>query len=713
MKKIALTLIAVVLGIAGCTEEQEKGAGPSQKKVKLLGTTEAITDIRTRTQVGGMAQDGSLYMLWSAGDKVGVFSDVADVNVVFTSTNTQPVGTTAFEGILGGLPCYAYYPYAENSMDKTAIPVNIPTEQSYKDERSVSLYDIKASNSIVPQADGSYKLNLRQMASLVRFEINLSGVEGLILAEGETLKRLELGTETGDPLTGGYTMNLTNLDAGLTGGGTGVTAKALNLQFVNMPVLGDLAEPLIAYAIVVPGRQLNKEWECVIETSEHRIIFTTIVKCDLEAGKFHTIPLNALVLANAYYYDEAGTWMSGPKIEDVKEPGPDPAGSETANCYVVEAAGNYSFDATIIGNGTKGIIPNVGFHTTTASISPQSAKLLWQDIDGFITNVSLSAEGRVNYTAGKDTGNAMIAVYSGKDGTGSILWSWHIWGTGGEKLTDEVYTNKAGATFTVMDRTLGTHSKTSYYATLYQWGRKDPIPNSTTYYVDGAETDIEKSYPVYTDEVTIKASIKNPDKLLNANVTAGKWNWLSINNDYLWGDDNRKDLYTWFSDGKYSNPEAGAGWTNGKTIYDPCPVGYRVANKFTWTGFLKSTSGSNASTAAGSRLEYVNYTHYANGYYFMKNADDVTGTYYPMTGNRGGATGSLWAGSGKSAYTTLNYTAGYYSSAPQKNEHQAQILSINPYNAASSATESSRNSVDATGYSYKWAAYPVRCVREK
>ena len=116
-----------------------------------------------------------------------------------------------------------------------------------------------------------------------------------------------------------------------------------------------------------------------------------------------------------------------------------PAQEETANCYMINTTGEHSFLATVIGNGQKGIIPGAGFHTESAYISPKSAKLLWQDMDGFIdaSSVRLGTDGRCYYTANKNVGNAVIAVYSGDNQTGDILWSWHIWGVGDEMPSDE------------------------------------------------------------------------------------------------------------------------------------------------------------------------------------------------------------------------------------------------------------------------------------
>ena len=65
------------------------------------------------------------------------------------------------------------------------------------------------------------------------------------------------------------------------------------------------------------------------------------------------------------------------------------------------------------------------------------AKLIWQDAKGLITNVGYSG-GYVTFTVTNNMahlveGNALIAVTSGENGTGDILWSWHIWIT---EMTD-------------------------------------------------------------------------------------------------------------------------------------------------------------------------------------------------------------------------------------------------------------------------------------
>ena len=68
-----------------------------------------------------------------------------------------------------------------------------------------------------------------------------------------------------------------------------------------------------------------------------------------------------------------------------------------------------------------------------AEIHPKSAKLIWQDMEGLITQVAFnSTTNRVEFVKGTGSGNALIAVYDDNDPNAEnakCLWSWHIWCT--------------------------------------------------------------------------------------------------------------------------------------------------------------------------------------------------------------------------------------------------------------------------------------------
>lgn len=637
MKKTIVATVLVSLSVlTSCSDDALVNAGKGT--LTLQTSTEPYTNVQSRTQVGGMNADGSLGMYWTPDDKISVYGGSQN-NVVFTNVNTEAGVNATFSGTFNGTPEYAFYPYSEKATTLSAIPVEIPTEQTYTDESSIANYDIKG-GSISKTDNGAYTINFSQLASLVRFEIDLSGVEGLELVEGETLESVQLHAQESKTLTGDFTVDVTN--KGLTAGTT--ATSSLTITFAETPALTSTSETIVAYAVVAPGTHMNEEWECDITTSHHWIQFYTTVKADLEQGKFSILPLNATVLKASHHYDNNGEKVSGPYIDTLgeEEENPDTPTVETpepANCYMVSAAGTYVFDATVIGNGEDGIIADAGFHTTTATIVPKSVELLWQDTQNFITAVSLDeSTGIVSYTTGGNVGNAQIAV---KDEKETILWSWHIWGTGDIAVSDDEYTNQAGATFTVMDRNLGqlkmvrstdlhTEGEAMYVkedgvlysekadaieticCTLYQWGRKDPVPSAgTRYNINNEATDISTSYPVLNynnfssaDEATIEYSIQNPAYLIDTYKYTSNQIWEKDGNPYLWGGGAST---TYVSD--MTSETAGAGWENSKTIYDPCPAGYRVANPYTWTGFIGSTSSRTAQTNQQRAATYVDYNN--------------------------------------------------------------------------------------------------------
>lgn len=233
------------------------------------------------------------------------------------------------------------------------------------------------------------------------------------------------------------------------------------------------------------------------------------------------------------------------KLDDVT----DLSASGTANTYIVSAAGKYKFKATVKGNG--GTDPLTG--TTATTIDPAGiadVKVLWELGDTYgkaIKYVSGAydisyADGYV-YFSTPDTfqyGNAYVAIYNT---SGTILWSWLIW------VGEKPGTVTAGS-LTFMDRNLGAIDRDNYMrGFLYVWGRKDPFPAA-----DGGYS----AYPYVPARMTCH-SIIGPAQSVSYTIehpttyiyNGGPW---MIQEDY------NKGL-----------------WRDGeKTIYDPCPVGWRI-----------------------------------------------------------------------------------------------------------------------------------------
>lgn len=129
----------------------------------------------------------------------------------------------------------------------------------------------------------------------------------------------------------------------------------------------------------------------------------------------------------------------------------------TANCYVINGPGHYSFPlvyGNAIRNGAdtpaaysststnpyvlKQFVNYINYPITRLYIDEgyayplTSAEILWQDEPGLVTDVRYHAEpgrGTISFAVPRETikeGNAVIVL---KDERGQAIWSWHIWVT--------------------------------------------------------------------------------------------------------------------------------------------------------------------------------------------------------------------------------------------------------------------------------------------
>lgn len=311
----------------------------------------------------------------------------------------------------------------------------------------------------------------------------------------------------------------------------------------------------------------------------------------------------------------------------------------TANSYIISAPGYYKLPL-VYGNAvTNGVTNRDAYKTGALTIqldnfvrhdgeaiespyiydafTPASAELLWQDVKNLVKNVGLTdqnSSGKYTYlkfevpASSIAQGNAVVAV---KDSEGTVMWSWHIWVTDcnpGDSLkrftyssssydlmpvnlgwTDGTTTEFAGRdvkvrftqlnsgkdtiiTINQLDTSLYTVGNCPYY----QWGRKDPMlpsvgiasyargasdvdeaDNKTWYDSTGTSNDAVEIYTTTNSgDAFIAECITNPTAFIEK---------ASMDNSYLnlWAVNRRGSQVTAFTD-------------NVKSVYDPCPPGYKV-----------------------------------------------------------------------------------------------------------------------------------------
>ena len=278
---------------------------------------------------------------------------------------------------------------------------------------------------------------------------------------------------------------------------------------------------------------------------------------------------------------------------------------ETANCYIVSDTGYYELPLVygcgivngntnsasytqVSGDNTQpffnylnGQINSPFIEKDTGMTAVGASVVLTDTADFVIDDVYLTENPLCKFlrfhvssmpTLG---GNATIAV---KDGTGQIMWSWHIWAYPFE-LSTFTHTNSSGNTYNILDVNLGwvkqsAESKkgTSPY---YQWGRKDPMLRS------GASAAVG-SFNITGCATSVAATIQNPN-VFNTEDNGTTHNW--------WTNDGT--LVNFYNYWDASQTTTGAGHKSiVKTIYDPCPVGFHIPCGATFKGFSERNGGT-------------------------------------------------------------------------------------------------------------------------
>ena len=270
----------------------------------------------------------------------------------------------------------------------------------------------------------------------------------------------------------------------------------------------------------------------------------------------------------------------------------------SANTYIVSKAGKYKFNATIKGNG--GLDPLTG--TTATTINPadiSGVTVLWElynDKERHITehhaisiknnayDISYSSNGYVTFSTPSPfyQGAACVAIF--KDVTNGtpgvydkdhdeILWSWLLW-----LKNDWGETIHKGKTF--MNCNLGaTYRESSYFehykrGFLYQWGRKDAFSAAVSedhtnnlYWFSPLAGNVFVDYPTKVKDKAIAFTIKNPTSRIVCRT---------------------ETIYSWMPSNEYNARP----WREDvKTIYDPCPPGWKVPSLDDMIGMDGKTTG--------------------------------------------------------------------------------------------------------------------------
>lgn len=609
---------ALALGLVGCSQEYENVEAPLSSTMMF----NIVSPNATRVADGA----------FEAEDKLGIYvTDYADettpapLQISGNHTNNEVL---LFDGAKwaterpvywgeGKSDVYAYYPYME-IVDVDEQPFSVATDQTVEDAYETSDF-LWAKAEGVAQTDGAISLNMAHQMSRLVVKI-MAGEEYVgSLPEDATVHlhstvtdaRISLanGSVVKDPYGGTHSIKMRNLGLRTFAEGDAVVYEAIvvpQMLETSVPLL-EINSKSVSYLLedmfnFKPG--VSYTYTAVLNTS------TTAIKIDIGCT---TDDWNNI---------GGGTGGDDGGSEGGEDDGidlslyTDLSAAGTANCYLVQAAGNYKFKA-VKGNSDD-TVGNV-----------KSVKVLWEsfgtdvapNIGDIVTKVGYK-NGYVYFSTPEvfGNGNASIAVRNSKD---VILWSWHIW-CAEEGWNDQVYPNNAG---TMMDRNLGATSATpgdvGAFGLLYQWGRKDPFMGTCA-----------------KSGTTLAAS-------------TGNWSTVSGSTNMAYAEENPTTYVTTNgSDWCSQNGEDYAfRWQeNKKSLYDPCPYGYRVpkgGNDGFWATANVKSSGDSSN----------------RGMYWTL-ADGETTAWYPAVGSRNLASGALnvvgeygycWSASPYPSYSNYAY----------------------------------------------------------
>ena len=542
---------------------------------------------------------------------------------------------------------YAYYPYFETVTDVNSQYFELATDQTGDGYELSDFLWAKAEG--VRQTDGAVNLEMKHLMSKLTVKI-VAGEDYIgSLPEDATVHLhstvtnvnidLENGAVVKDPYSGAKSIKMKNLGIRTFDGEKAVVYEAIVVPQMlesSVPLL-EINSKSVSYLLEDPFNfrpGVSYTYTATLNTS------TTAIKveigCEIEDW-------NNVGGDSGEGGEDGEDGEDGEGEEDTNEFA-DLSAVESANCYIVSEAGDYKFKA-VLGNSDA----------TAGNV--KSVEVLWEsfgtdvapNVGDLVASVSYK-NGYIRFSTPETfkEGNAVIAA---KNSKGVILWSWHIWLT--DKPADQVYYNNAG---TMMDRNLGATSATpgdvGALGLLYQWGRKDPFLGSSSI-GDSVEAESTGTWPEPSSNwATMDLTEKNPMTLYG---------------------------------GCYA---ISGSWDSEKTIYDPCPVGYRVpdgGSEGVWT------------TAEGG--SYKNYEFFQansdggnSGINFSNIFGDDSVIWYPMTGFRD-----------YEGYLRCCDVSGLYWS----------VLSylIDPYQAYNLHTNIGAGEVYPCEYNSKPYCYAVRCLK--
>ena len=373
-----------------------------------------------------------------------------------------------------------------------------------------------------------------------------------------------------------------------------------------------------------------------------------------------------------------------------------------SNCYIISYPGTYTFDVSFPGNGQLPYettysalgLPSSGKFFTEATASNYEVDWLWASgasfdaaggVDG-VVKVGMNAELGVLEVkpqgSSELSGNLIVALHR-KNST-EIIWTWHIWFCR-PVLQHYNFPNTRPSipinneNWYMFDRNLGAETnelgEVPSYGLYYQVGRHVPFNTPTgngawpanvkttyvnTYFGQNWNTGSMTFTQVYSKPMTLNVGSTTTlndltnDQMKNLNYTndvATVTRTVSSSGLKI-GSSTTYNAYT-YSWVTSDNPAA----DNSKTIFDPCPLGYKLPTTREWDSFKSSEWEAALPPAICSGIFGYGALYSAGGYTndSRLNTSDKYGDIAAIVNARQAA-GDYWTSTAEGrSYSLKNY----------------------------------------------------------
>ena len=664
--KHIIILLASLFAVSCVNEGDNLEPAAETAGIGFVGTMSSDEESRTSYE----STDEAIRITWNAADRIGIFAQadgaLLSANSVYQAQ--EAAASTSFRAVRANEVVewadettphdfYAYYPYDGSVADLHAVPVSVASEQSYDENDPLSflvtgdfMYASTLGRTKAEVGEGNpLPLAFRHLFSVLRVRVRASqfvGVDAVVFRCTDDTEAVSLDS--------GATVDLTTGEIDMTAATTTNAVSVVGRRQLKIDAYEDY------YMLVTPGHA-GKSFEFVAVIGDKEQVFATRTVGDsgLAAGK--TVIVEADLEVDA---------------EDAS-PVTDLSAGGTANTYYVSQPGTiYKFKATVKGNGEAYTSDNLSYTAEDLVIAPKKALVLWytclqtvktpanQQSPVLINSVTLGSDGYIYFQTPAEfvPGNALIVAIDEDLDYGQIevestyhtftntnvLWSWNIVAAEGYDYEATAF-SKGGYTF--MNRNVGAlidpeqavidgkvNNVLLYQAlgNYYQYGRKDPFPTLMEYSYRPSAYNPLWFTPTYTPVPALDYGNVNNTGIYNqifgrSRETIGVFFQDLIGTEYTgqelfafldakaphrWASKS-SDIFNWhylpngFIGDVWSDDDAFAS----KTIYDPCPAGWRVMTHNAWTA-LTTDAVAELDTTTGQVVKIDGHDFLA---YSMRN----------------------------------------------------------------------------------------------